>query len=60
MRMQRIAYNAGDTVIRQGDEGDYFYAIVDGNCVVTRETPLNSEASSSPNSAWATPSAKRR
>jgi CRP-like cAMP-binding protein len=41
LRMQRVAYTAGDTVIRQGDEGDYFYAIVSGRCVVTRETPLN-------------------
>jgi len=41
MRMQRVPYSAGDTVIRQGDEGDYFYAIVDGKCLVTRETPLN-------------------
>ena len=43
MRMQRMSYSAGDIVIRQGDEGDYFYAIVDGRCVVTRETPLNRE-----------------
>ena len=43
MRMQRVTYSAGDTVIRQGDEGDYFYAIVSGRCVVTRETPLNRE-----------------
>jgi rhodanese-related sulfurtransferase len=41
MRMQRIPCSAGDTVIRQGGEGDYFYAIVDGRCIVTRETPLN-------------------
>lgn len=41
MRMQRVNYSAGDTVIRQGDEGDFFYAIVNGRCVVTRETPLN-------------------
>ena len=41
MRMQRINYAAGDVVIKQGDEGDYFYAIVCGRCVVTRETPLN-------------------
>jgi rhodanese-related sulfurtransferase len=41
MRMQRMAYAAGDTVIRQGDDGDYFYAIVSGRCQVTRETPLN-------------------
>jgi CRP-like cAMP-binding protein/rhodanese-related sulfurtransferase len=43
MRMQRIAYAAGDTVIRQGDEGDYFYVIVEGRCSVSRETPLNRE-----------------
>jgi CRP-like cAMP-binding protein len=28
-------------VIKQGDEGDYFYAIVQGQCLVTRESPLN-------------------
>lgn len=43
MRMQRMNYSAGDVVIRQGDEGDYFYAIVSGRCLVTRETPLNRE-----------------
>jgi rhodanese-related sulfurtransferase len=43
MRLQRMTYTAGDTVIRQGAEGDYFYAIVDGRCMVTRETPLNRE-----------------
>jgi CRP-like cAMP-binding protein/rhodanese-related sulfurtransferase len=43
MRMQRVAYRAGEVVIKQGDEGDFFYAIVSGRCVVTRETPLNRE-----------------
>ncbi len=41
MRMQRLACRAGETIIRQGDEGDFFYVIVSGKCVVTRETPLN-------------------
>ena len=40
MRMQRINYRAGDIVIKQGTEGDYFYVVVAGKCVVTRETPL--------------------
>jgi CRP-like cAMP-binding protein len=41
MRMQRVDYKPGDIVIKQGDEGDYFYVIVKGRCAVTRETPLN-------------------
>ncbi len=43
MRMQRINYREGDVVIKQGTEGDYFYVVVAGRCVVTRETPLNKE-----------------
>jgi len=43
MRMQRVPLRAGDLIIKQGDEGDYFYVIVNGKCVVTRETPLNKE-----------------
>jgi CRP-like cAMP-binding protein len=43
MRMQRVSFNAGAPIIHQGAEGDYFYAIVKGKCVVTRETPLNRE-----------------
>jgi CRP-like cAMP-binding protein len=41
MRMQRIACRAGETIIQQGAEGDFFYAIVSGRCLVTRETPMN-------------------
>jgi CRP-like cAMP-binding protein len=41
MRMQRVDVKAGEVIIKQGDEGDYFYVIVKGKCVVTRETPLN-------------------
>ncbi len=43
LRMQRQAYRKGEVVIKQGDEGDFFYAIVKGSCVVTRETPLNKQ-----------------
>src|SRR5271170_2838019 len=43
MRMQRINYRAGDIVIKQGTEGDFFYVVVAGKCTVTRETPLNKE-----------------
>ena len=40
-RLERLNVKAGDTVIQQGNEGDYFYAIVSGKALVTRETPLN-------------------
>jgi CRP-like cAMP-binding protein len=43
MRLQQVNYKAGDVVIKQGEEGDYFYVITRGKCVVTRETPLNKE-----------------
>ncbi|MCC5869758.1 MAG: cyclic nucleotide-binding domain-containing protein [Gammaproteobacteria bacterium] len=43
MRMERINLKEGDVVIKQGDEGDYFYVVTVGRCVVTRETPLNKE-----------------
>ena len=41
MRLQQVNYKAGDVVIKQGQEGDYFYVISSGRCMVTRETPLN-------------------
>jgi CRP-like cAMP-binding protein len=41
MRMQRISTHTGETIIQQGSEGDFFYAIVRGKCLVTRETPMN-------------------
>src|SRR5579862_1419965 len=43
MRLQRTPCRAGEVVIKQGDEGDYFYIIVSGKCAVTRETPLSRE-----------------
>jgi len=41
MRMEHINRKTGDVIIKQGDEGDYFYIIASGRCVVTRETPTN-------------------
>jgi CRP-like cAMP-binding protein/rhodanese-related sulfurtransferase len=43
MRVQRVDFKSGDMVIKQGDQGDYFYIIVKGKCQVTRETPLNKD-----------------
>lgn len=36
MRMEEIEVSSGDVIINQGDEGDYFYLISKGECVVTR------------------------
>jgi CRP-like cAMP-binding protein len=43
MRLREVNCRAGDVVIKQGEEGDYFYVITRGKCIVTRETPLNKE-----------------
>lgn len=43
MRMQQLNYKAGDIVVKQGTEGDYFYVLTRGKCLVTRETPLNKD-----------------
>ena len=43
MRMQQINYKSGDVVLKQGAEGDFFYVLTRGKCMVTRETPLNKE-----------------
>ena len=39
MRLKRVDYKAGHVVIRQGDQGEHFYLIRKGRCMVTRETP---------------------
>ena len=43
MRMQQINYQRGDVVLKQGSEGDYFYVLIGGTAVVTRETPLSKD-----------------
>jgi CRP-like cAMP-binding protein len=43
LRMQRIELAAGQYVVRQGDDGDYFYVIVQGRCIVTREVASSHE-----------------
>lgn len=39
MRMEQVNYEAGHVVVKQGDAGDYFYVVIEGRCVVTREVP---------------------
>ena len=43
MRMQQINYKSGDVILKQGADGDFFYVLTRGKCLVTRETPLNKE-----------------
>ena len=35
-KLESVNVKAGDIIIRQGDEGDYFYIIREGKCSVTR------------------------
>ena len=40
MRLERVNYRAGEVVVKQDDDGDYFYAITAGRCAVSRGSPL--------------------
>ena len=39
MRMQEITVEPGKAIVKQGEDGDYFYVIMSGRCIVTREQP---------------------
>lgn len=39
MRMQELKVEPGHVVVKQEDEGDFFYVIMSGRCIVTREQP---------------------
>lgn len=39
MRMEQVNYAAGHVVVQQGAPGDYFYVVMEGRCLVTREQP---------------------
>jgi CRP-like cAMP-binding protein len=43
MRMQDVAVKAGETIIKQGDDGDYYYIIKTGKCKVTRASKTGPE-----------------
>ena len=43
MRMQQVGFKAGDQIIKQGTDGDFFYVLIRGSAIVTRETPLNKQ-----------------
>lgn len=39
MRMERVDTAPGQTIVTQGEAGDFFYVITQGRCIVTREQP---------------------
>lgn len=39
MRMQEVKMEPGQVIVKQGDDGDFFYVIISGRCIVTREQP---------------------
>ena len=43
MRMQELPVTAGETIIKQGDDGDFYYIIKTGKCKVTRASKTGSE-----------------
>jgi CRP-like cAMP-binding protein len=43
MRVQEVPVKAGDVIIKQGDDGDYYYIIKQGKCKVTRTSKTNTQ-----------------
>ncbi len=43
MRIQEVPVKADETIIKQGDDGDYYYIIKTGKCKVTRPSKTGSE-----------------
>ena len=43
MRMEELPVKAGETIIKQGDDGDYYYIIKSGKCKVTRASKTGTE-----------------
>lgn len=44
MRMESIPVKAGQHIITEGEDGDYFYVIKKGRCLVTRTMPNQTKA----------------
>ena len=43
MRMEELPVRTGETIIKQGDDGDYYYIIKTGKCKVTRASKTGTE-----------------
>ncbi|MEO0422316.1 MAG: cyclic nucleotide-binding domain-containing protein [Pseudomonadota bacterium] len=42
LKLERRPTSAGETLVRQGDPGDYFYFVIEGSASVTRTSPHSS------------------
>lgn len=43
MRIQEVPVRAGDVIIKQGDDGDYYYIVKHGRCKVTRTSKAGTQ-----------------
>lgn len=43
MNLQEIFFKAGDVIIRQGDEGDFYYVIKKGQALISRKPSANAK-----------------
>ena len=43
MKLEQVPVSAGEQIIKQGEDGDYYYMISDGRCQVTRTSPRTRE-----------------
>ncbi|HEC28666.1 MAG TPA: cyclic nucleotide-binding domain-containing protein [Gammaproteobacteria bacterium] len=44
MRMQEAPAEAGEVIVNQDDEGDYYYIIKEGKCIVSRRPSANAKS----------------
>jgi formylglycine-generating enzyme required for sulfatase activity/CRP-like cAMP-binding protein len=43
MRLEAVSFSAGDVVVSQGEDGDYFYIVKSGRLAVTRKASVRSK-----------------
>jgi len=41
--LESVRFNKGDTIVAQGDEGDYYYLVKAGKCLLTRKPSPNAK-----------------
>ncbi len=43
MKMKSLPVQGGEVIVREGEEGDFFYTIHNGRCIITRKTSPDSD-----------------